>query len=445
MILPFYYYQEEQSLITGILFLVVLIALNAFFAASEIALISLNDNKIRMMAEDGDKKAKILTNLLGEPSKFLATIQIGITLAGFLASAFASENFSDPLVSLLIKLGAPVSASLLKTIAVILITIILSYFTLVLGELVPKRIAMNKAEKIAWFAANPLYILSKIASPFVKMLTASMNVFVRLFGVDPNAENEQVTEEEIRMMVDVGEEKGAIHETEKLMINNIFEFNNKTVSEVMTHRTDIAALPIEASLSEVIAFINHEKYSRIPVYEENIDNIVGVLQSKYLFQYLTNNSNSETFHLRDVVRKPYYVPDSKRTDELFKELQQNKTHLAVIIDEYGGTAGIVTLEDLIEEIVGNIFDEDDEIELEFEKIDENTYMINGATSLDAVQDYLDVELPIEEYETLSGFLVGQLGRIPGRDDKSSLEFNSLMFKVEEVDEKRIAKVKVCRL
>ncbi len=432
-------------MITGILFLVVLIALNAFFAASEIALISLNDNKIRMMAEDGDKKAKILTNLLGEPSKFLATIQIGITLAGFLASAFASENFSDPLVSLLIKLGAPVSASLLKTIAVILITIILSYFTLVLGELVPKRIAMNKAEKIAWFAANPLYILSKIASPFVKMLTASMNVFVRLFGVDPNAENEQVTEEEIRMMVDVGEEKGAIHETEKLMINNIFEFNNKTVSEVMTHRTDIAALPIEASLSEVIAFINHEKYSRIPVYEENIDNIVGVLQSKYLFQYLTNNSNSETFHLRDVVRKPYYVPDSKRTDELFKELQQNKTHLAVIIDEYGGTAGIVTLEDLIEEIVGNIFDEDDEIELEFEKIDENTYMINGATSLDAVQDYLDVELPIEEYETLSGFLVGQLGRIPGRDDKSSLEFNSLMFKVEEVDEKRIAKVKVCRL
>ncbi|AHF10375.1 hypothetical protein DEHRE_10045 [Dehalobacter restrictus DSM 9455] len=432
-------------MITGILFLVVLIALNAFFAASEIALISLNDNKIRMMAEDGDKKARILTNLLGEPSKFLATIQIGITLAGFLASAFASENFSDPLVSLLIKLGAPVSASLLKTIAVILITIILSYFTLVLGELVPKRIAMNKAEKIAWFAANPLYILSKIASPFVKMLTASMNVFVRLFGVDPNAENEQVTEEEIRMMVDVGEEKGAIHETEKLMINNIFEFNNKTVSEVMTHRTDIAALPIEASLSEVIAFINHEKYSRIPVYEENIDNIVGVLQSKYLFQYLTNNSNSETFHLRDVVRKPYYVPDSKRTDELFKELQQNKTHLAVIIDEYGGTAGIVTLEDLIEEIVGNIFDEDDEIELEFEKIDENTYMINGATSLDAVQDYLDVELPIEEYETLSGFLVGQLGRIPGRDDKSSLEFNSLMFKVEEVDEKRIAKVKVCRL
>ncbi|TCX51627.1 hemolysin family protein [Dehalobacter sp. 14DCB1] len=445
MILPFYYYQEEQSLITGILFLVVLIALNAFFAASEIALISLNDNKIRMMAEDGDKKAKILTNLLGEPSKFLATIQIGITLAGFLASAFASENFSDPLVSLLIKLGVPVSASLLKTIAVILITIILSYFTLVLGELVPKRIAMNKAEKIAWFAASPLYILSKITSPFVKMLTASMNVFVRLLGVDPNAENEQVTEEEIRMMVDVGEEKGAIHETEKLMINNIFEFNNKTVSEVMTHRTDIAALPIEASLSEVIAFINYEKYSRIPVYEENIDNIVGVLQSKYLFQYLTNNSNQETFHLRDVVREPYYVPDSKRTDELFKELQQNKTHLAVIIDEYGGTAGIVTLEDLIEEIVGNIFDEDDEVELEFEKIDENTYMINGATSLDAVQDYLDVELPIEEYETLSGFLVGQLGRIPGRDDKPSVEFNGLMFKVEAVDEKRIAKVKVCRL
>ncbi|UWG98665.1 hemolysin family protein [Dehalobacter sp. DCM] len=431
-------------MITGILFLIILIALNAFFAASEIALISLNDNKIKLMAEEGDKTAKILVGLLGEPSRFLATIQIGITFAGFLASAFASEYFSDPLVQLLVRWGVPVSETVIKTISVIGITIILSYFSLVMGELVPKRIAMNRAERIAWIAAKPLYLLSKVASPFVKLLTVSMNFFVRLFGVDPNAENEQVTEEEIRMMVDVGEEKGTIHETEKVMINNVFEFNNKTVSEVMTHRTDIAALAIDASLDEVIAFVNSEKYSRIPVYEDNIDNIIGVLHSKYLFQYLVNHKSSESFTLRDVIRQPYFVPDSKRTDELFKELQQKKTHLAVIIDEYGGTAGIVTLEDLIEEIVGNIFDEDDEFEQEFEKLDDNTYMIFGSTSLDTVVEYLDVELPIEEYDTLSGFLVGQLGRIPENEEKPTVEFNGLVFKVEKVDEKRIAKVKVCR-
>lgn len=236
---------------TEIFVLMILIVLNAFFAASEMSLISLNDNKIRLMAENGDKKAKILKNLLSEPSRFLATIQIGITLAGFLASAFASESFADPLVKFLLSVGIPISEAFLKTAAVFVITIILSYFTLVLGELVPKRLAMKKAETIAMFVANPLYVLSIITSPFVKLLTASTNFFVRLFGVDPHAEEDHVTEEEIRMMVDVGEERGTIHETEKEMINNIFEFNNKIVSDIMTHRTDISALSVDASLREV--------------------------------------------------------------------------------------------------------------------------------------------------------------------------------------------------
>jgi putative hemolysin len=427
-----------------IIFLIVLIVLNAFFAASEIALISLNDNKIRMMAEDGDKKAGILKNLLGEPSRFLATIQIGITLAGFLASAFASESFADPLVNLLLATGIPIPEAWLNTAAVLVITMILSYFTLVLGELVPKRVAMKKAEFIAGFAANPLRVLSIITLPFVKLLTVSTNFFVRLFGVNPHAEEEQVTEEEIRMMVDVGEEKGTIHETEKRMINNIFEFNNKTVEEIMTHRIDIAALPIEASLNEVISFLKQEKYSRIPVYQDSIDNIIGVMHSKYLIQYLAQEKDQKSFRLSDFIREPYFVPASKRTDKLFKELQQNRTHFAVIIDEYGGTAGIVTLEDLIEEIVGNIFDEDEEEEKLFYKIDENTFMINGSASLDEVKDYLDVELPVEEYDTLSGFVIGQLGRIPGKEDNPTVEFNGLVFKVEEVEEKRLAKVKVCR-
>lgn len=428
---------------TEIFVLVMLIIMNAFFAASEIALISLNDNKIRLQAEDGDKKAKVLRNLLAEPSKFLATIQIGITLAGFLASAFASETFAEPLVKFLVSIGVPIPEVWLKTASMLVITMILSYFTLVLGELVPKRLAMKKAEPIARFVAGPLQVLSVLTAPFVKMLTASTNFFVRLFGVDPNAEEDQVTEEEIRMMVDVGEEKGAIHVSEKEMINNIFEFNNKTVSDIMTHRTDIAALPIDASLSEVIDFINNEKYSRIPVYEDNIDNIVGVMHSKYLFKFVTNNDMTD-FSLKELIRQPYFVPESKRTDELFKELQQNKTHMAIIIDEYGGTAGIVTLEDLIEEIVGNIFDEDDDEEKELEKIDDNTFIIKGSISLDEAQEILGAALPVDDYETLSGFIIGQIGRIPEKGDESTIEFNELVFKVEEVEEKKVSKVKVCR-
>ncbi len=433
-----------EKLITELLFLLVLIVLNAFFAGSEIALISLNDNKIKLMADEGNKKAVLLKKLLGEPSRFLATIQIGITLAGFLASAFASESFADRLVNVIKTMGIPISESVLKTTSVIVITIILSYFTLVLGELVPKRLAMKKAEPIAFFVVTPLNFLSMVTSPFVKFLTLSTNFFVKLFGVDPHAEEENVTEEEIRMMIDVGEEKGAIEETEKVMINNIFEFNNKTVSEIMTHRTDIAALPVDSTLSEVTEFFNSERYSRIPVYQDSIDNIIGIMHSKYLIQFLSEEGHNDKFNLKDIIRQPYFIPASKRTDELFQELKQSNNHFAVIIDEYGGTAGIVTLEDLIEEIVGNIFDEDDEVEKYIEKIDDSTFLINGSVGLDEVQEALDVTMPIDDYETLSGFITGQLGRIPEKGDKSIIEYDELVFKVEEVKEKKVSKVKVCR-
>ncbi|AEV67648.1 hemolysin family protein [Acetivibrio clariflavus] len=429
---------------TELLVLIILIVLNAFFAASEIALISMNDTKLKLMAEEGNKRAVLLKKLVDEPSKFLATIQIGITLAGFFASAFAADNFSERLVDLIKLTGVPIPDSILKNVSVILITIVLSYFSLVFGELVPKRVAMKKAESIAMLVASPLNFLSSVTSPFVKFLTFSTNTIVRIFGIDPNKEEDNVTEEEIRMMVDVGEEKGAIDETEKEMINNIFEFNNKVVSEIMTHRTEISALPVDATLDEVIELINTEKYSRIPVYEDTIDNIIGIMHSKYLIKYIAEGGDRDNFDLRNLIRKPYYVPTSKRTDELFKELQRQRIHMAVIIDEYGGTAGIVTLEDLLEEIVGNIFDEDDEVEKEIEKIDENTFIINGTTSLDTVRDYLEVDLPTDDYDTLSGFLIGQLGRIPEENDKPSIEFNGLVFKIDKVDEKRVAKVKVCK-
>ena len=433
-------------MLTAIILLLLLITLNAFFAASEIALISLNDNRIRLLADEGHKKAKLIKNLLDEPSRFLATIQIGITLAGFLASAFASESFSDRIAQALVGAGVPVPEIWLKTISMVLVTMILAYFTLVLGELVPKRLAMKRAEAISMFAATPLNVLSTVTYPFVKLLTLSTNFCVRLFGVDPDEEDEKVTEEEIRLMVDVGGERGTIHESEKLMINNVFEFNNKTADEIMTHRTEISALPVEADLKRVVELINIDKYSRIPIYQGNIDNIVGVLHTRDMAQYIgiDQESAQEHFDLKALIRPPYFVPSSKRTDELFKELQRQKTHMAIILDEYGGTAGIVTIEDLIEEIMGNIFDEYDVEEIEIDKLDDNTFIISGSTSLDLVSEYLKVNLPIEDYDTMGGFIVGQLGRIPKKDEKPSFEFNGLVFKVESVEKRRVIKVKVCR-
>ena len=429
---------------TEIVVLLILIILNAFFAASEIALISLNDNKIKLMAESGDKKAQMLYNLTAEPSRFLATIQIGITLAGFLASAFAAESFAGRMASFLSEMGVPLSQGMLELVSVITITLMLSYFTLVLGELVPKRLALQKAEPIAMFAAAPLTVLSKVSSPFVKLLTLSTNGIVRLFGVDPNGDEENVTEEEIRMMVDVGREKGTIQDSEKMMINNIFEFDNKTVSDIMTHRTNIIALSADTSLKETVKIVNREKYTRMPVYEGSIDHIIGILHTKDLIPFI-ECSDQEDFDLRSMLREPRFVLESMRLNQLFKHMQKSNIHMAVAIDEYGGTDGIVTIEDLIEEIVGNIFDEYDEPELaiaEIQQLDHNQYVLAGTLNLYEVEDLLKVELPSEEFDTLSGFILGQLGYIPGGDVRPEIEYEDIVFAVAEMDDRRIARVNV---
>lgn len=433
----------DSGLIMQVIILLLLVGINAFFASSEIAIISLNDKKIKKMAEEGHKKATLLYNLVSEPSRFLATIQVGITLSGLLASAFAAESFADRLTEMIRLTGVPVDLSILKTLSLVAITILLAYFQLVLGELVPKRLAMQNPEKISMISIKPISFLAYIANPFVKFLTLTTNFIIRIFGGNPDVNEERITEEEIRLMVDVGQEKGVIRHNEKEMINNIFEFDNTDVSEIMTHRTDIVAIHLGAKLDEVIKLVVKEKYSRIPVFDEVIDNIVGILHIKDLMPLLRNDAK-DSFDLTKVIRKPYFVPISKKTDELLRELQKKKTHMAVIIDEYGGTAGIVTIEDLIEEIVGNIFDEYDEDIKEIEKIDENTYLINGVTSLDAVRQYLDAELPVDEYDTLSGFLIGQLGRIPAEDERPVIEFNGIVFKVQAIDEKRISSIKACK-
>lgn len=429
---------------TEVLVLLVLVFLNAFFAASEIALISLNDNKIKILAKEGNKKYILLSNLLSEPSKFLATIQIGITLAGFLASAFASESFANEVIEVLKRYNLPLSEYILKNIAVVFITIILAYFTLVFGELVPKRIAMRKAEKIAEIVVKPLIFIMKTTYPFVKFLTFSTNLSVRIFGINPNDKEDNITEEEIRMMVDVGEEKGVIHETEKLMINNIFDFNNKLVSDVITHRTDIAALPVESTLEEVVNFIKTEKYSRIPIYEGTIDNIVGILYSKDIIFYLDGDKTQTEFYLKKIMRPAFYVPFFIKTDKLFKEFQKNNVHIAIVLDEHGGTVGLVSLEDLLEEIVGNIFDEDDEIERNIEKIDENTYIAEGYTTLAEINSNLDIELPKDDYDTLSGFMIVNLGNIPNRNENPTLNFGNCDFTVLKSDDKKIEKVKIVK-
>ena len=427
-------------MISQIVVLIVLIALNAYFAATEIAFITLNDAKIEKHAKEGNKRAKQILKMLKSPSKFLSTIQIGITLAGFLSSAFASNTFADKLAPVLNNWIPSINIQTWHSISIILITIILSFFTLVFGELVPKRLAMKYYEKIAYKTIGIIRVISVITAPFVKLLTISTNLVSKLFGVAEN-EEEIVTEEEIKMMVDEGEEKGTIEQEEKEMINNVFEFNDKTASEIMTHRTDMFAIDVSSNISEELNELDEYKYSRIPVYEETIDNIVGVLHIKDLLKAFAGKKQVK---IKSLLREGYFVPESKPINEIFKELQVNKKQMAIVIDEYGGTAGLITMEDILEEIVGNIFDEYDEEKSEYEKIDENTYLINGSVSLHELKKILNVEIPEGDYDTLSGYLLELLGKLPENKNDTIIETDAVTYKIEEYEDKRIMWVKACK-
>ncbi len=427
---------------TQIILLILLIAANAFFAAAEIAFISLNDAKIDLQVKEGNKKAKKIKNMLTNPSKFLATIQIGITLAGFLSSAFASEAFASELAPILYDLIPIFNLAVWNSIAIILITIILSYFTLIFGELVPKRIAMKNYEKIAFATIGIIKTISIITAPFVKFLTASTNIVSKFFGVTETDE-ETVTEEEIRMMVDVGEEKGTIDKEEREMINNVFEFNDTSVSEIMVPRKEVYAVDINMSISKVIEEITNDedfRYSRIPVYDETIDEIKGIVYIKDIL-LSTKNKNVK---IKSLVKEAYYVPETKPVNELFEELRKNRKQIAIVVDEYGGTAGIVTMEDILEEIVGEIYDEYDEVEKMYEKIDENTYYLNGSMAVYEVEKLLDIEIEEGDYDTISGYLIEELGRIPDENEKPIVETQDVTYKVEKVKDKRIVKIKACK-
>lgn len=421
--------------------LIILIFVNAFFAAAEIAFISLNDAKIEKQAKEGNKKAKQILKMLKSPSKFLATIQIGITLAGFLSSAFASDTFADILAPMLNNLIPVISIGVWRSISIIIITIILSFFTLVFGELVPKRIAMKYPEKLAFATVGVIRTISILTLPFVKFLTLSTNVISKLFGVN-GEEEEQVSEEEIKMLVDVGEEKGTIEKGEKEMINNIFEFNDRVVSEIMISRRQVYALDMELTINEAIELLDEDtRYSRVPIYDENIDNIRGIIHLKDLL-LTSRNKNTK---LKNIAREAIYVLESVYIDDVFKELKKSQNQIAIVVDEYGGTAGIVTMEDILEEIVGEIYDEYDIEETKYKQIDNNTFILDGELSIYEVEKILGVDIPEGDYDTISGYLLMELNRIPNDKEKGIvIETDQVTYKIEKIKDNRIVKLKACK-
>lgn len=435
---------NDNALLWQLLLQVILIALNAIFACAEIAVISFNDNKLAKLAEQGDKRAVRLARLTSQPARFLATIQVAITLAGFLGSAFAADNFSDMLTEWLVGLGVSMPASTLDTISVVLITIILSYFTLVLGELVPKRVAMRKAEALALGMSGLISFISKLFAPIVWLLTISTNGLLRLMGIDPNADDEEVTEEEIRMMVDAGREKGVIDEEETEIIQNVFEFDDITAGELATHRTDIALLWTDETMEQWATTIHESRHSRYPVCDESVDNVVGVLNAK---DYFRLDDKSRENVMEHAVKPAYFVPEGVKADVLFRSMKQSRTQFAVVLDEHGGMNGIITINDLVEQLVGALDDVEDadETAAEIERTDSGTWNILGGADLEDVAQQLGAALPTDEYETFGGFVFGVLGTIP--DDGSQLELDAcgLHIKVLEVREHRMERAAVCLL
>ncbi len=423
----------------------ILIFLNAVFACAEIAVISVNEAKITKLEESGNRNAKKLRKLIEQPAKFLSTIQIAITLSGFLGSAFASDNFATRLVDVVISLGVTVKRETLQSIAIIVVTLILSYFTLVLGELVPKRIAMRKSEQMALGMAPMLYGVSKIFTPIVWLLSVSTNLVLRLFGIDPNENDEEVSEEEIRLMVDEGSQKGVIDEQEQELIQNVFEFDDLTVGEFATHRTDVSVLWLEDDDKTWENTIHETRHSMYPVCDDSIDNVVGVLVIKDYFR-LRDASREQI--LKEAVRPAYFVPEGIHADVLFKQMKNSKNHFAVVLDEYGGLRGIVTINDLLEQLVGDLTD-NDESELEEPDIvklngEEDTWTIRGVAPLNDVAEELDIELPTEKYDTMGGYVFANYGVVPEDGTEFDIEIENLHIHVTEIKEHRIAKMTVKR-
>ncbi|MDD6050937.1 MAG: hemolysin family protein [Clostridiales bacterium] len=421
-----------------------LILISGWFAATEAAIMSLNELKLRTDAEEGDKVAAKLLRLSEAPNRYFSTIQVCITLAGFLGAAFAAEAFSGPLSQAILHAGAKIDPALLHSLCVVGVTLIFSFFTLLLGMQTPKRIALHDPEGVARKCLGVLSVCAGLFRPVVWLLSACSNGLVRLLGIDPHAEAEEVTEEDIRALVDMGEEAGAIEETEKEMIENIFEFNNLTAENVMTHRTDVTAIWVDESWDVILQTIRETGLSRFPVYNEDMDDIIGTLNTRV---FLLNMQTEHPRSMREMIREAYFVPSTVQADQLFRNMQLKKIHMAIVIDEYGGMSGIVTMEDLLEEIVGNIYDEFDPLaEAEIIPVAENTWRISGQASLGDVADALGVSLPLDEdYDTLGGLIFSQFTLIPEDGSQPEVDCYGLHIAVEKLAEHRIETALVTKL
>lgn len=424
----------DSSMVASFILLMALVLVNAFFALGETALIGLNDAKLRRQCEEGDPTARRLSKLTEKPIRFLSTIQVGLTLSGMFAAAVAADRFAG-LLAPVMPHGA----------ALVVITLVLACVMLVFGTLVPKRIATKYPEQIAYKLCGLLRLVFVLLFPLVWLLSALTGLVARLFGVNPDDDEEQITEEEIRMLVDVGEENGSIEETEREMINNIFEFDDRTVVEVMTHRTDMFAVENDTDLDQFLTVAIQSGHSRIPVYNQSVDDIVGILYVKDLLPLLQMDDRS-SFDIQAAMRKPLFVPESTRCDDLFRQFTAKKLHMAVVADEYGGTAGIVTMEDLVESILGSIQDEYDHEEEEAEQLSEDLFVLDGSLTLDETERLLDIELTDDtDYETIGGLLVERLDCIPAPDQHPEVELSGFRFRVEESDERRIIRITAQRL
>ena len=426
-----------NTILFDLLLLVFFTLLNAYFAGAEMAVVSVNKNRIRSLAEDGNKKAKVIEGLFEDSTKFLSTIQVAITFAGFYSSASAAASISPTLGQWLHSVGVPYSSQIAHNG----VTLILMFFNLVFGELVPKRIALQKAEGFAMLTVMPIHYVSIVLSPFIKLLSVSTKLVLKLLRMKTEDQEEAVTEEEIKALLKMGNESGTFDDEEREMIDSVFAFDDRTAREIMVPRRDVVVMDIGEPFDELIDEVLESRHSRIPVYEENIDNIIGVLHVKDVMIEM-RRSGLDGMNIRDMLHEPFFVPETKEADELFRTMQETRHHMALLVDEYGGFSGIVTIEDLVEEIMGDINEEYEEVIPEIEAVNETEYLLDGGLLIDDLNEELNLKLETENYDTLSGYLIEKLGHIPAKEDRDVIKEENLIFTVEEVRDNRITRVRL---
>ncbi|MBU1094055.1 MAG: hemolysin family protein [Firmicutes bacterium] len=422
----------------SIISMLLLVILSGIFAAAEIALVVVSDNKINQDADKGNIKAIRIQKFSESPRSYMATMQMFIVLIALVNGAIALNTFSN-----YFSQWFDSSLGFIEPLIIVITALILLVFHVVFGQMIPRRLANKYPEALAYGSIGFITLMTKMTYPVVWLLELISSLIGRIFGLDPSDSERKMTEEEIRTIVEASGKMGNIDEEESEMIQNIFDFSDTIVEEIMTHRTEISALNVRSTKSQVIKHVQNEQFTRYPVYEGDIDHIIGTLHVKDLLKYIDNVE--EKFSIRSLIRPPYFIPDSKRTSELFKEMQSTKNHIAVVLDEYGGTAGIVTIEDLLEEIVGNIFDEYDEVDDEIVQIEQGIYEIDGLCNINDVEDSIEAGLPIDDYDTLGGFILGQLGRFPNEDEAVVIEYHGYKYEVLETEDKIISRVRVTKL